>query len=767
MPSPVDFGQRADLASKRYLSAKNNSAVNTIPPFGLVRVVSVDSSGLYTVDQPNADSQQVLVNGPQAIAPSGYGAVTQDWPTYAAYTGGPPATGQTWGAASGSYYLTSGKTGFTVQGGDTGASGNRALVAPPQPGSSAASGVTVNAVNPGTGDTTISFASATTIETDQTSGLTVISGTGGAPRMQIEAASATHSGAVNTAAQEFAGTKTFDNNVILKGEGGTSTGNLEFVDGSLVNLAYITATTSSPYLGRKAVVIQAQSASTGTSGPTGAAYIICGVGSSSYGTILALGDASGGGQQSFISVHNGTTYNDGVTGTGGGGDSFHGGICTALGAAGAATITIGTTTISGGTPGRFLYDNAGVVGEAIIGSGLSFSGGTLTATASSGITIGTTTITSGTTGRFLYDNAGVVGEAVIGSGLSFSGGTLTATATASDMMSTLVSTPVTISGTGTTASYNKWHIGAVSGAWTITLPAASANKIIGITNLWNGTNTLTVSGVAGAAPPAANLAPGASAIYYSDGSSWFALMLSADGIHIGVTPITSGSSGSVLYDNGGLFGELSLPDSVVKSGSTLVLSGDSSGPGNWQAYSTNGSGTKGWNSFATMQANNLFVASGASHAAGAVPDPGSTASTGRYLREDATWVAPPGEILGYNYVATDQSTTSTTYTDLTSADSVSVTVPTGGANVLVEFFCYIYNTVDNAVAGSEIFLDGVAQTGSVSEPSASNFYQWPYHLVYKLTSLAAGSHTIAVKHRTAAGQTGHWLLRSLIVSVAP
>jgi hypothetical protein len=36
-----------------------------------------------------------------------------------------------------------------------------------------------------------------------------------------------------------------------------------------------------------------------------------------------------------------------------------------------------------------------------------------------------------------------------------------------------------------------------------------------------------------------------------------------------------------------------------------------------------------------------FVASGASHARGIVPDPGATVGTTRYLREDATWAAPP------------------------------------------------------------------------------------------------------------------------------
>lgn len=38
----------------------------------------------------------------------------------------------------------------------------------------------------------------------------------------------------------------------------------------------------------------------------------------------------------------------------------------------------------------------------------------------------------------------------------------------------------------------------------------------------------------------------------------------------------------------------------------------------------------------------VFVASGASHAPGVVPDPGSTAGTTRFLREDATFAVPPG-----------------------------------------------------------------------------------------------------------------------------
>lgn len=39
---------------------------------------------------------------------------------------------------------------------------------------------------------------------------------------------------------------------------------------------------------------------------------------------------------------------------------------------------------------------------------------------------------------------------------------------------------------------------------------------------------------------------------------------------------------------------------------------------------------------------NDFVASGASHKRGTVPDPGVTGGTTKFLREDATWQVPAG-----------------------------------------------------------------------------------------------------------------------------
>lgn len=56
---------------------------------------------------------------------------------------------------------------------------------------------------------------------------------------------------------------------------------------------------------------------------------------------------------------------------------------------------------------------------------------------------------------------------------------------------------------------------------------------------------------------------------------------------------------------------------------------------------TAGGNTTITNIFNTSPGASVFIASGPSHASGLVPDPGSTAGTTRFLREDATWVAGP------------------------------------------------------------------------------------------------------------------------------
>ena len=108
------------LEDLRWVEVYNQSSTLTIPSFGLMRITGVDSNNIIQVDQPNTDSQDVLVNSVTPIPPQSYGSATRESPTYAAYNSGDgtPANGDTWGAANGSYQLrkNNSQNGFVVFG---------------------------------------------------------------------------------------------------------------------------------------------------------------------------------------------------------------------------------------------------------------------------------------------------------------------------------------------------------------------------------------------------------------------------------------------------------------------------------------------------------------------------------------------------------------------------------------------------------------------------------------------------------------------------
>lgn len=92
---------------------------------------------------------------------------------------------------------------------------------------------------------------------------------------------------------------------------------------------------------------------------------------------------------------------------------------------------------------------------------------------------------------------------------------------------------------------------------------------------------------------------------------------------------------------------LALPASVFNvTGSPVTASGTLDATFAGQSANTvlagPSSGTANAPSFRALVPADVpvFLPSGSTHAAGAVPDPGATAGTTRYLREDATWVAP-------------------------------------------------------------------------------------------------------------------------------
>jgi hypothetical protein len=127
-----------------------------------------------------------------------------------------------------------------------------------------------------------------------------------------------------------------------------------------------------------------------------------------------------------------------------------------------------------------------------------------------------------------------------------------------------------------------------------------------------------------------------------------------------------------------------------------------------------------------------------------------------------------GQIVGFAFVATDESTTSTTYVDLTTADSVTFTL-NSTRDLLVEYLSFTYDGVALTDNYSEVFLDGTGQGSSqLQQTQVTVGTIIAHYIVYKLAAVGSGSHTVSVKHKImtgAGGQVGHWLNRSLKVSI--
>jgi hypothetical protein len=126
-----------------------------------------------------------------------------------------------------------------------------------------------------------------------------------------------------------------------------------------------------------------------------------------------------------------------------------------------------------------------------------------------------------------------------------------------------------------------------------------------------------------------------------------------------------GTNGQFQYNSSGNFGG-------------VTLTGDITG-----VNLSNGVVTVNW-------ANHpVFVASGASHAKGAVPDPGATAGTTRFLCENATWAAVPPSIPDAPVDGTLYGRVSATWVQGvklagdTMTGQLNISPPTGSANVVL------------------------------------------------------------------------------------
>ncbi|KVX44171.1 hypothetical protein WL05_22880 [Burkholderia ubonensis] len=136
-----------------------------------------------------------------------------------------------------------------------------------------------------------------------------------------------------------------------------------------------------------------------------------------------------------------------------------------------------------------------------------------------------------------------------------------------------------------------------------------------------------------------------------------------------------------------------------------------------------------------------FTGSGASHTTGGVPDPGATAGTTRFLREDSTWAVPPGSgggggtvtsVGGTGGVETDQASGAA----ITSSGSVR-------ANLLpsVVTSAHTFVTGDRGAAIITNSSSAVTQTLPAATGSSGNF---PNGWFCDLTSIGTGTTTVAV-----------------------
>ena len=108
--------------------------------------------------------------------------------------------------------------------------------------------------------------------------------------------------------------------------------------------------------------------------------------------------------------------------------------------------------------------------------------------------------------------------------------------------------------------------------------------------------------------------------------------------------------------------------------------------------------------------NTSFVASGTSHAAGLVPDPGSSAGSTKYLREDATWAVPSGGGSSYlvQTILATQSTDNSginSNTQWTDYPNLSVSITTGGSGGDHRLWVQAAGSISPAGGGgSSVFL---------------------------------------------------------------
>lgn len=147
--------------------------------------------------------------------------------------------------------------------------------------------------------------------------------------------------------------------------------------------------------------------------------------------------------------------------------------------------------------------------------------------------------------------------------------------------------------------------------------------------------------------------------------------------------------------------------------------------------------------------------------------PGNTDVDNAVLRSKGTgsaaqapdWFKFPGELLASLFTATAENTASGSYTDLATVDTVTFTLG-AAADVYIVYLALTNNTNATVTNFNEAYIDGALDSSSEAQCTVSVANAiFPCSLTWKV-SLASGSHTIKIQHKTNAG-TATWRNRLL------